>query len=112
MIKRYISLAFGLFDGSNWKNWRWCYLFLPEGLTCSIGDDLDYGTESLWLQLNRLRCRPRIIGCVSGPPNQCMDEFLGNMNYSLSSIHPNHDKVFPAILMLISHLPPEMQTFY
>lgn len=88
--------------------------FYREGLICTIhvGDDLNYGNESLSLQVNRLRCRPRIIGCVYRPPNQCMDEFLGNMNYSLSPIHPNDAKVFPAILMLISHLPPEMQTFH
>ena len=60
--------------------------FYREGLICTIhvGDDLNYGNESLSLQVNRLRCRPRIIGCVYRPPNQCMDELLGNMNYSLS----------------------------
>ena len=78
----------------------------------SIDEDLNYGNETLRLQVNRLSCRPRILGCVYTPPSQCMDEFRGNMNYSLSSVHPNHDKVFLAILILISHLPQEMQNFH
>ena len=49
--------------------------------------------ESAWIQVNRTRCKPLIIGNIYRPPNQSVDNFLDNLSASLSGIDPNSDKV-------------------
>ena len=47
--------------------------------------------ESVWIKINRTRCKPLIIGNVYRPPNQPVDNFLDNLNKSLSRIDSNCD---------------------
>ena len=47
--------------------------------------------ESVWIKINRTRCKPLIIGNVYRPPNQPVDNFLDNLNESLSRIDSDCD---------------------
>ena len=68
-------------------------IYCKNGLTFVERNDLKGNNESVWVQINRSKCKPLIIGCVHKPPDQPIDNFVDDFNLSLSGIEQNFDKI-------------------
>ena len=68
-------------------------IYIRENLVFNERNDLHNSNEAIWIQVNRIRCKPLIIGCVYRPPNQQVDKFLGDFNNSLAGIESHFDKI-------------------
>lgn len=68
-------------------------IYCRESLNFTEQEDLMNANESVWIKINRTRCKPLIIGNVYRPPDQPVDTFLDNLNESLSRIDSTSDKV-------------------
>ncbi|XP_066019612.1 uncharacterized protein [Pocillopora verrucosa] len=68
-------------------------IYCRESLNFTGQEDLMNANESVWIKINRTRCKPLIIGNVYRPPDQPVDTFLDNLNESLSRIDSTSDKV-------------------
>ena len=68
-------------------------IYCRESLNFIEQEDLMNANESVWIKINRTRCKPLIIGNVYRPPDQPVDIFLDNLNDSLSRIDSTNDKV-------------------
>ena len=68
-------------------------IYIHEGLVFTERNDLHNNNEAIWVQVNRTRCKPLIIGCIYRPPNQQVDKFLEDFNNSLAGIESHFDKI-------------------
>ena len=68
-------------------------IYIRENLVFNERNDLHNSNEAIWIQVNRTRCKPLIIGCVYRPPNQQVDKFLEDFNNSLAGIESHFDKI-------------------
>ena len=66
-------------------------IYIREGLVFSERNDL-HNNEAIWIQVNRTRCKPFIIGRIYRPPNQQVHKFLEDFN-SLAGIEFHFDKI-------------------
>ena len=68
-------------------------IYCRESLNFTEQEDLMNANESVWIKINRTRCKPLIIGNVYRAPDQPVDTFLDNLNESLFRIDSTSDKV-------------------
>ena len=68
-------------------------IYIRENLLFNGRNGLHNSNEAIWIQVNRTRCKPLIIGCVYRPPNQQVDKFLEGCNNSLAGIESHFDKI-------------------
>ena len=61
-------------------------IYCKDGLVFSTKDNLKSPNEALWIQVNRTKCKPLLIGCVYRPPDQNVDDFLKNLESSLAEV--------------------------
>ena len=69
------------------------FIYCKNGLSFVERNDLKGNNESVWVQINRSKCKPLIIGCVYKPPDQPIENFVDDFNLSLSGIEQNFDKI-------------------
>ena len=55
--------------------------------------DLQNKNEAVWIQINRTRCKPLVVGCLYRPPNTSIDGFLEQFNDSLSKIDSSYSEI-------------------
>ncbi|CAB4042331.1 Hypothetical predicted protein, partial [Paramuricea clavata] len=68
-------------------------IYCRDNLPFTVVNTQDTINECLWIKLNRINCKPFIVGCAYRPPCQPVDEFLDGFNNSLSEFDSSFDKV-------------------
>ena len=68
-------------------------IYIRDGLVFTERNDFHNNNEAIWIQVNRSRCKPLIIGCIYRPPNQQVDKFLEDFNNSSAGIESHSDKI-------------------
>ena len=55
-------------------------VYVREGLPFRLRHDIDSGVnECLWIELNRVNCRPTLICCTYRAPEAVFSEFIFNL---------------------------------
>ena len=75
------------------KQGRGVAIYCRESLNFTEQEDLMNANESVWIKINRTRCKPLIISNAYRAPDQPVDTFLDNLNESLFRIDSTSDKV-------------------
>ena len=62
-------------------------LYVRNSIPYKHGPDLlTENIESSWVEVNRLKSKKLVVGCVYRPPNACSDTFIDLLNDSLSKL--------------------------
>ena len=62
-------------------------VYIRNGINYTVRSDLMVnGIESVWIQVNRPKCKPLIVGSFYRAPDDDIDQFLEGLNQSLGSL--------------------------